>query len=170
MKSSFLTALLVSVALQSTASEVSLCGPSERIVFSCTLENEKIASVCLGNGESALLLQYRFGAMGVTPELVFPASAADGQKLMSFTSYGAAKWESSELLFQIGQHTYRVHSYSGVYDEPQAWITIREPSGSCIASFQCRPDYVNELITLNQIGLPEASREPLKKKCRDAGG
>jgi hypothetical protein len=171
MKRSFVSSILV-VSLQSMASELNWCESSERTIFSCRVRGNKVVSVCAGenSGTGSPYLQYRFGVPGAVPELVFPAVAADGPKLIRFTSFGAAKWSSRNLLFEVGQYSYLINSYSGVYDEREASITVRRVGASCSVQL-CRPGFVDNFQpALHQMQLREAPRELLEEPCRARGG
>lgn len=50
------------------------CKPGERIVFSCPFKHGKTASLCASADltKTTGTLQYRYGMVGKTPELVFP--------------------------------------------------------------------------------------------------
>jgi len=167
MKHSVASASLLFIAFHSTASELNLCEPFEQTVFSCRLQNNKIASVCAGNDPKTKspTVQYRFGKSGKVPELIFPAIAANGPKRMSYTSFGDIKWESRNLLFAVGEYSYMISSFSVMFDEPEASITVRRGGTSCTV-LVCRPGFVDDLPTLGQMQLREAPRKAVEQRCR----
>jgi hypothetical protein len=50
------------------------CKPDERVVFSCPFKHGKTASLCASSDltKTTGTLQYRYGVVGKTPELMFP--------------------------------------------------------------------------------------------------
>lgn len=168
-------AVLSCFALAVSASAIaapSLCAETtEQVVFSCQLRSGKIASVCASKDfkSEPATLQYRFGLPGKAHELQFPAIAADGPKAMSFTSYGAAKWESRNIRFEVGAYSYLLNSYSGVYEEPEATIVVRREGFSCRV-LPCRRGFTDNMNSLHQLQMSEISRSELNRKCRPDGG
>lgn len=166
-----LAALLLS-AQYPARSAPSLCdAQAEQTIFSCRLHSGKVASICGSKDLSAkdASLQYRFGLQGHPPELVVPKDSREGSKAFSFTSYGGAKWESRNARFEVGSYSYLVSSYSGVYDAPEASITVRREGASCRV-LSCQGEFAENMHALDQLRLGEISREELRRKCRPNGG
>lgn len=94
-------------AAPSTA--IGLCEPREEIIFSCRLENGKIASVCGTNkGAGAVVAEYRYGHAGQKPELTWPD--ADSADRLSFASIPYSGGGEAQLQFRRGDHQYTVYS------------------------------------------------------------
>lgn len=96
------------VTVQSGTADVggALCGAGEEAVFSCKLANGKHVSVCGAQG--AKLAQYRYGISGKTPELIWPARAADGKLQWASTPYSGGG--EAQISFARGDTRYVVYS------------------------------------------------------------
>jgi hypothetical protein len=91
------------------SSDTGLCAPDEDVLFSCQLENRKIASVCgaiIKTG--SIVAQYRYGKAGQVPELAWPeADSADRLKFASVPYSGGGE---AQLHFRRGDTQYIVYS------------------------------------------------------------
>jgi hypothetical protein len=86
-----------------------LCAPGEEVLFSCRLENNKIASVCGTKSKSGeTVAQYRYGQPGQAPELAWPdANSPDRLKFASVPYSGGGE---AQLHFLRGDIQYIVYS------------------------------------------------------------
>ncbi len=82
------------------------CAEGEEAVFSCKLANGKHVSVC-GNLETKFA-QYRYGAAGKAPDLVWPAKAADGKLDWASVSYSGGG--EAQISFARGDTRYVIYS------------------------------------------------------------
>ena len=122
-----------------------LCAPGEKVLFSCSLENGKMVSVCAAAQiGGARFAQYRYGVQGEESELVYPKSRQDGA--IRFVSVPYSGGGEAQLMFERGDTTYVV--YSNVirtgFDEggnkPEFNNGIFAMRGDkTIAAHQCRP-------------------------------
>ncbi|MDE0932615.1 MAG: hypothetical protein OSA47_03305 [Novosphingopyxis baekryungensis] len=86
-----------------------LCAPGEKVLFSCSLENGKMASVCAAAQiGGARFAQYRYGVQGEESELVYPKSRQDGA--IRFVSVPYSGGGEAQLIFERGDTTYVVYS------------------------------------------------------------
>ena len=85
------------------------CSAKEPVIFSCQLKNRKVISVCgTENGAGEKTAQYRFGALGKSPELVWPEAA--GKDRLTFASVPYSGGGEAQLSFSRGDVTYVVYS------------------------------------------------------------
>mgnify|MGYP003626907368 FL=1 len=86
-----------------------LCAPREEVLFSCQLDNGKIASICgVENSAEAIVAQYRYGGSGQEPELTSPD--ADGPDRLKFASVPYSGGGEAQLQFRRGDTLYIVYS------------------------------------------------------------
>lgn len=86
-----------------------LCAPGEEVLFSCQLENRKMASVCgLKNGTGSVVAQYRYGKAGQVPELIWPET--DRADRLEFASVPYSGGGEAQLQFRRGDTQYIVYS------------------------------------------------------------
>lgn len=122
-----------------------LCAPGEKVLFSCSLENGKIASVCaaaqIGGSRFA---QYRYGMQGEESELVYPKSRQDGA--IRFVSVPYSGGGEAQLMFERGDTTYVVYSnvirtgFGDGGNKPEFNDGVFAMRGDkTIAAHQCRP-------------------------------
>ena len=123
-----------------------LCAPGEKVLFSCSLENGKIASVCaaaqIGGSRFA---QYRYGMQGEESELVYPKSRQDGA--IRFVSVPYSGGGEAQLMFERGDTTYVVYSnvirtgFGDGGNKPEFNDGVFAMRGDkTIAAHQCKPD------------------------------
>ncbi|MEH6663002.1 MAG: hypothetical protein V7679_15255 [Parasphingorhabdus sp.] len=85
------------------------CSPKEPVLFSCQLTNRKVISVCgTENGAGNKTAQYRFGALGQSPELTWPE--ATGKHRLTFASVPYSGGGEAQISFSRGDVTYVVYS------------------------------------------------------------
>jgi len=90
-------------------SENGLCAAGEAVIFSCQLENEKIASVCGTENKSRdVVAQYRYGKSGAKPELIWPD--VDSTNRLTFASVPYSGGGEAQLHFRRGDNQYVVYS------------------------------------------------------------
>ncbi len=97
------------------------CTSSEKVIFSCPLNNGKTVSVCasLDLSKEAGSLQYRFGRLGATPELKYPMPS--GHPSTNFNYYPGEPFGAPEkkmfygpsriLSFVVGKYRYSLEVY-----------------------------------------------------------
>jgi len=90
-----------------------LCTPSEKVLFSCQLENsKKIASVCAAINLTRTVgyLQYRFGTRGKL-ELVYPSTKVATQERFFWRELRPYQSSVRELTFKSGEYYYTLSAY-----------------------------------------------------------
>ena len=87
----------------------SLCAKEEKVVFSCTLKNAKVVSLCSSTKLSKTegYLQYRFGGSGKI-ELEYPKEREATQKAFKYSHYFRAQVDLTEISFTIDGYVYTV--------------------------------------------------------------
>ena len=92
-----------------TPTGTGLCAAQEEVLFSCQLENTKIASICgVKNKAGITVAQYRYGKSGEAAELTWPeADSADRLKFASVPYSGGGE---AQLQFLRGDTQYVVYS------------------------------------------------------------
>ena len=91
------------------SSGTGLCAPDEDVLFSCQLENRKMASVCgVTNKAGSAVAQYRYGKSGQVPELTWPE--ADSGERLEFASVPYSGGGEAQLHFRRGDTQYIVYS------------------------------------------------------------
>jgi hypothetical protein len=116
-----IAALVVSFAQipGNSASQVqpgTLCEPTEKIVFSCTITRPaKIVSLCSSKEltKDRGYLQYRFGLPGKI-ELEFPKEREQTQSAFKYSHYFRAQFDQTEISFSQGAYEYAIFDdYNG---------------------------------------------------------
>ena len=91
------------------SSGTGLCAPDEDVLFSCQLENRKMASVCGANNKTgSVVAQYRYGKSGQVPELTWPD--ADSGERLKFASVPYSGGGEAQLHFRRGDTQYIIYS------------------------------------------------------------
>ena len=91
------------------SSGTGLCAPGEDVLFSCQLENRKMASVCgLKKETGSVVAQYRYGKSGQVPELTWPD--ADSAERLKFASVPYSGGGEAQLHFRRGDTQYIIYS------------------------------------------------------------
>lgn len=139
--------LLASLALTTRSSNGapanSLCEPTEKIIFSCTVKRSaKIVSLCSSKdfAKDRGYLQYRFGLPGKV-ELEFPKTRAGTQGQFHYSHYFRYQVDLTEISFNIDGYEYEIFdSYSGEEKPPisEEGVNVTAPGKSKEASFVCR--------------------------------
>lgn len=107
-----------------------LCSGIEHTYFSCPVSRNRLISVCGSQGQSGEdLLQYRVGAPGGAPELVYPEQPATPKGRFQFVDPVFAKARLLNLRFQVARRSYVVYRYSGAFSDPGAGVASRVDSG-----------------------------------------
>ena len=86
-----------------------LCIAGEEVIFSCQLENKKLASICgAANKSGKIVAQYRYGKPGESPELLWPET--NSKDRLKFASVPYSGGGEAQLHFKRGGHQYVVYS------------------------------------------------------------
>lgn len=96
-------------AVSEQTKAIGLCSAKEPVLFSCQLKNRKVISVCgTEKGAGNKTAQYRFGALGQSPELVWPDAASKDR--LTFASVPYSGGGEAQISFSRGDVTYVVYS------------------------------------------------------------
>jgi hypothetical protein len=116
--SSMLAVIALTVAPSISANLLpmnTLCGNTEKIVFSCQLKSAKMVSLCASSKltKTEGYLQYRFGLPGKI-ELEYPKQRSDSQKTFHYSHYFRVQFDLTEISFSGDGYTYTVFdNYNG---------------------------------------------------------
>jgi hypothetical protein len=89
------------------AAAVTLCQPTERVVFSCDFENKKAVGICVGGAGEAEYVEYRFGR---AKKLEMSYRADDGSSRMFHRAEVLYASNSSRIIwFRNGEFFYRIN-------------------------------------------------------------
>jgi hypothetical protein len=105
------------ILLSNVCEADSLCKTTEKVIFSCTVQNgKKILSICSSTKltKTEGYLQYRFGAKSKI-ELVYPSTTKDTQEKFSLRYLRGSEGAGGELSFENYEYEYTV-STSHAYD------------------------------------------------------
>ena len=85
------------------------CATGETVIFACRLRNGKQVAVCVArDGQGARFAQYRYGAKGKAPELMWPSSPEQGQ--LSYANAIYSGGGEQQLHFARGNIGYTMFS------------------------------------------------------------
>ena len=139
----------------------SLCNAQEKVVFSCFIK-KRMVSLCATPDLTAKTgrLTYRFGLLGKTPELVYPATETQPKEAFTASFINWARRSYQAISFKLADRTYKVYNHNAdIEGEPSrsngAGVIV-EKSGKVIADLWCDEPYQNKMWeSLHEIGLPE---------------
>lgn len=87
---------------------------------------------------------------------------------MAFGFNGGAKGGFRNVRFETRSYSYLVTAYSGVYDEPEAYITVRREGVSCRV-LACQRGHEDNMDQLLSFALREIPLQELQRDCRTDG-
>lgn len=121
----------------------SLCAKDERIIFSCPVKRPaKIVSLCASKDLTSDrgYLQYRFG-LPEKIELEYPKDRAGTQQKFHYTHYFRARFDMSEIGFNIDGYEYSVFDDYNGEEKPaisSQGVSVTAPGKPKEVSFVCR--------------------------------
>lgn len=118
-------ATLVPCMVHAEASEPSLCVPSERVSFSCELENGKVVSLCTSSefSETTGYLQYRYGRQDHI-ELEHPRSKSATQKRFELETHRPYGIQFESVNFSVGKFSYSVIRVVSAESDVPSWAGV----------------------------------------------
>lgn len=123
---------LSTLTLHSTkVNAYSLCKSYEKTVFSCTLENSKIASICENSELTQPFLEYRFGKPAKI-ELTYRASKEDRRRIFHRADVIGANNTVDSIWFKKDGHIYDVSLPARGAPGVQVW-----KQGEMLANLEC---------------------------------
>lgn len=136
------------------------CKRSERVVFSCELEEgNKIASICSSSAVSAPkgYIQYRFGKLKA-PEMKFPVQAKHWEKEFTATHYFRSRVDRRELSFSNDGFRYTIFSSYEGEESPaviRAGIIVGKDSDAAGKVMYCKQPFIDNLHALDAVIVPD---------------
>jgi hypothetical protein len=107
-------------------------------LFTCETDRAgKYVTICATEvepGERWRDIQYRFGAEGQPPELVFPKDPAKGASSLFFSHEKRGDDYRVTVRFSTGGYTYRVFSTTG---DDLAGVTVSDVHGKLLSKIKC---------------------------------
>ena len=159
-------ALESSVSVTAPQSETlqpnTLCGKSERIIFSCPIKRPaKIVSVCASKDLTSDrgYIQYRFGLPDKV-ELEFPKDRQGSQQMFQYSHYFRAQFDMTEISFTINGYEYQVtDDYNGEEKPAQKiqGVMVTAPGKPKEVSFVCSTKPKADYTDLQAV-LPNSSQ------------
>ncbi|MFO1435061.1 MAG: hypothetical protein U1F34_01310 [Gammaproteobacteria bacterium] len=107
-------------------------------LFVCETDRaERYALICATEvevGERWENIQYRYGADGVKPELVYPGDPSQGAKSLFFSHTAVGSDYRVSVRFVSGDYTYRVYSNSG---QENAGVRVFDAPSGLLSDIHC---------------------------------
>ena len=139
-----------------------LCKSEEQILFACST-GKKLVSVCASKdlSRTAGYAQYRFGALGRRPELIFPEQKVQPASNFSYGATGSAKSSLENLEFTLAGYSYTIYRQAAAFDEEGAGIGVKAPDGNS-RRLRCNESSPqSNLGLLDSLGLRKLPEEAL---------
>ncbi len=159
-------ALALCVALPALVSAAkpeveSHCASEEKVIFSCSLSDTKIVSLCASPSLTPTdgYLQYRFGPVN-KPELVYPTRKEHPKKYFQSGTQSYSGGGSAFLKFKKGDYTYIVLTGIGRGWGEKEGVVV-EKSGKRIAYLPCRGPWTSEIgpVLFKNAQIPRDPKE-----------
>lgn len=136
------------------------CAESEKVVFSCAVSN-KVVSLCATPNLTANSgrLTYRFGPLGQSPELAYPAGAQSPSKAFAANFDSWAKGSYAAVSFSRGDFIYTVYNRRAAFEEDErsngGGVRV-EHNGEQVKDLSCKTSSIQDHIweMLHEIKLP----------------
>jgi hypothetical protein len=152
----------VSFAADQHAPAATLCAGAEKAVFSCSVLNGKIVSLCASPdlSRSAGYLQYRYGRTHDSVELQFPASTRREDGTFKVLQQYFAKGGTTALSFWIGPFRYSVFRTTSAFGFNGAGIIVSKDQRR-VAYMRCNDQTIvtddQRFNGLSGFGIPDAN-------------
>ncbi len=140
------------------------CETHELVVLSCPIagKSDKHMSICRTSAQTSAnaYMQYRFGKLGQTPELTYPATTQmHAREAFQFSVRSPNGWTGADNLhFKIGQASYTVYQFSSArFPEKEAGVVVRvgEKKPIYIECTESSTSHYRDLNELRKLELPE---------------
>lgn len=141
------------------------CETGEDVVFSCKItKSSKVVSLCAksnitNNQKKLILLQYRFGKLNVTPELVYPSLASGSLKQFKMYEYFRPDLVSRRVSFSNGKFDYAINESESQQADSDKYaslsVTHRENGTQLNLTCQAKSIYSDWLIILGVVPCDE---------------
>jgi hypothetical protein len=140
----------------------SLCAAGEKVVFSCSVPNGKVVSLCASPDLSrdTGYLQYRFGRDTDSVEMQFPHSTHRADGTFKYLQEYFAKGGTTALSFWVGPFRYSVFRTTSAFGFNGAGIIVSKERKR-VAYMRCDDRTIvtddDRLADLPGLGMPEAN-------------
>jgi hypothetical protein len=139
-----------------------LCAPAERVYFSCRI-GLKTVSLCGSEQltKTSGYLQYRFGRIGIDPELIYPPTQMHPRgQFWDYLSM-SAQAVFNEIGFQLEEYRYRIIINTAARVESFGYGVTIEKNGKLLKTLRCA-DHIYEdrtaLFRIHDQELMDAAR------------
>jgi hypothetical protein len=137
------------------------CSAQEKVIFSCSMAKGKVVSLCSSPGLNASsgYLQYRFGAIGSQPELVYPETQEHPKDHFKSGTLMYSGGGGAYLEFNHGEYKYVVFTGIGKGWEREGVVVSK--SGKQVALLECQGPWASEIGPdfFDRAGIPPANDE-----------
>jgi hypothetical protein len=158
--------LLCPLGLAASASDApepqkDLCNSGETVVFSCSVGEEKIVSLCGSPDLSrdAGYLQYRYGHDPGKLEMTYPRRMDRSDAAFKYWQEYAARGGTSALSFRVGRFRYSVFSTTSAFGFNGAGVIV-DRGGKRVAYLKCDDKTIvtqaDRFYQLSGLGFPDA--------------
>lgn len=144
------------------ASPPTLCSTEEKILFTCSI-GKKLVSVCSTKelSRASGYVQYRFGVLNQTPELVYPTELVHPTSKFSYGGTSGAKDSLENLHFSLSGTSYTIYRESAVFDTNGSGIIVKTRDGKS-SRLNCKEtNPLSDLYVLHDLGLRQLPLEAL---------
>ena len=135
------------------------CSEQEKVIFSCSTSKGKVVSLCSSSSLDAAsgYLQYRFGAIGSKPELVYPETQQHPKDHFKSGTLMYSGGGGAYLEFNNGDYKYVVFTGIGKGWEREGVVVSK--SGKQIALLECQGPWDSEIGPdfFEHSGIPAAN-------------
>ena len=134
------------------------CSADEKVIFSCKVAKSKVVSLCASPSLNTTsgYLQYRFGPLGQSPELVFPATKDHPKDHFKGGTLMYSGGGGAYLEFFNGDFEYVVYTGVGRGWEKEGLDVLK--AGKQVSNLRCLTEPVSELGPdfFDKSGIPTA--------------
>jgi hypothetical protein len=154
--------LAVSAADTPEQPQKDLCNPGETIVFSCSVGEEKVVSLCGSPDLSrdAGYLQYRYGRDPGKLEMTYPRKMERADTTFKYLQEYAARGGTSALSFRVGRFRYSVFSTTSAFGFNGAGVIV-DRGRRRVAYLKCDGKTLvtqaDRFYQLSGVGFPDAT-------------
>jgi hypothetical protein len=135
------------------------CSAREKVIFSCSTSKSKVVSLCASAGLDAAsgYMQYRFGAVGAKPELVYPQAQEHPKDHFKSGTLMYSGGGGAYLEFNSGEYKYVLFTGIGKGWEREGVVVSK--SGQQAALLECHGPWDSEIgpAFFDQAGIPPAN-------------
>lgn len=135
------------------------CSAQEKVIFSCKTSKAKVVSLCASPNLDATTgyMQYRFGAVGLKPEFVYPESQGHPKDHFKSGTLVYSGGGGAYLEFNNGEYKYVVFTGIGKGWEKEGVVVSK--SAKQVAVLECRGQWDSEIgpDLFDRLAIPPAN-------------